>query len=616
MNEQGSKKILFNKSTLFSLKAELLRKQEEVNEKKQQPKHKLENFKPPVVAKGKDQEKNTNKEYKKSFKDSLKAIDAEELEACRKTKLALEKKAVLYEHLSDNAGSSQLSGRFLVDFDSKKKSEVSTENKIEELPPNSEDFLHQEDGEDSEWTEFTDFLGRTRKCHKSDLDKYIQRDRQLMKVMTKSESNNGGTEPVHSQSNLNEHENLSINSQPQVSDTPIEKPLLVQKTNDYLQSLREKWEQKEQELLSKEKDIHYQDLLFDEARIHGVGYYAFSTDETERKKQMEELIKQRAATLKAQQEADQIRKKRDEMMAARVAAARARQRARAGLPPEEPKEANQKDFTTCLLEFLTQQKNEADAKATEEERKLKEEAEKERQKLREAYVREWDIGKKDVEGKLKKFREMSQEEYVELQRSKRINEFAPLHTSTSSNLNVFNDRGKILKYDGTPTTNAWDDGRLKPVSPPPSNIADLHEHVHQKTWTDVRPSRKTPPPPDIGDLSESSQKGLYFTSNKKKENNVKYRNFVKAQELTPIVNEVYEPEDAFENREDTRDHETSGTEVAPPPTYDYYGPVAKKAKFKKPFESDIREAYAQGAKSLETKNSNRKLPQHYDFTFD
>lgn len=49
-----------------------------------------------------------------------------------------------------------------------------------------------------------------------------------------------------------------------MSETPpVEKPLLVQKTNDYLQSLREKWEKKEQELLSKDKDVHYQDLLFD-----------------------------------------------------------------------------------------------------------------------------------------------------------------------------------------------------------------------------------------------------------------------------------------------------------------------------------------------------------------
>lgn len=62
-----------------------MRKQEEVNEKKQLPKHKLDNFKPPLAAKAKD-EKNSIKEHKKSFKDNLKAIDTEELEACRKAK--------------------------------------------------------------------------------------------------------------------------------------------------------------------------------------------------------------------------------------------------------------------------------------------------------------------------------------------------------------------------------------------------------------------------------------------------------------------------------------------------------------------------------------------------
>lgn len=69
---------------LFSLKAELLRKQEEVNEKRRLPQHKLENFKPPV--KEKKQEKDPDAPYKKTFKDSLKAVDTEELEACRKAK--------------------------------------------------------------------------------------------------------------------------------------------------------------------------------------------------------------------------------------------------------------------------------------------------------------------------------------------------------------------------------------------------------------------------------------------------------------------------------------------------------------------------------------------------
>lgn len=80
-------------------------------------------------------------------------------------------------------------------------------------------------------------------------------------------------------------------------------------------------------------------VSFTEARIHGVGYYSFSTDETERRKQMEELVKTRQETLNAQKQAEEIRKKRDDLIAARVAAARARQRARAGLPPEDPEGA-------------------------------------------------------------------------------------------------------------------------------------------------------------------------------------------------------------------------------------------------------------------------------------
>lgn len=575
MNDPGPKKILFNKSTLFSLKAELLRKQEEVNEKRQQPQHKLENFKP-TPAKDKNLEKDAKKAYKKTLKDSLKAVDTEELEACRKSKLALEKKAELYEHLADGAGNSQLANRFLVDFGTKKHQEPEKQPEEEIIKDQNESNAREDDGD--EWTEFTDCLGRTRKCHKSDIAMFLKRDMDLMRAINKDK-------PAPNE----EPEVKPEEPPPEVK----EKPLLVQTTNDYLQSLRDKWEEKEKELLAKDKDIHYQDLLFDEARIHGVGYFSFSTDETERQKQMEELIKRREETLKAQKEAEQVRKKRDEMIAARVAAARARQRARAGLPPEEPKE-NQKDFTTCLLEFLTQQKNEADAKANEKENKIKEEQEKERKKLREAYVREWDIGKEGVKGKVKKFREMSQEEYVEQQRDKRIKEFAPPQASTSGNSSIFDDKGNKLGSSEITAT---------------------------KTWADVRPRAKTPPPPEIGDLLEITQnKGLYFSSSKKNDgnsNNFKYRNFVKAQEPTPIVDELEDTDSVADNtRREKRQHDTESVDVPPPPTFEYYGPTIKQTKFDKPFESDIRESYSQGAKSLETKSSGRQLPKHYDFTFD
>ncbi|CAK1545687.1 unnamed protein product [Leptosia nina] len=570
MNEQSSKKITFSKSTLFSLKAELLRKQEEVLKKKDLPQHKLENFTP---AKATDKNKHENSELApKQLKDKLKAVDIDELEALRKSKSALEKKAELYKHLSDGAGQSELTDRFLVDFKEKKeKGESKLVSDQRNIVPNVVPITNNEDS--GEWVVFTDCLGRSRKCLQSDLELYRQRDKELMRLLPGYEDEEKG--------------------ESEQSSSSKEQPFLVQKTKDYLQSLRQKWEEKEKELLAKDKDIHYQDVLFDEARMHGVGYYSFSTDEAERKKQMEDLLKEREKTLKAQKHAEEIRKKRDELVAARVAAAKARQRMRAGLPPEDPEE-KKNEFTKCLLEFLNEKKNEADTKAKEEEKRLKEEREKERQKEREAYIREWDVGKEGVEGKVKKFRELTQEEYVEQQRSKRINEFAPLEALDSRKSNLtFDQRGHKIVAETS------------------------FEKTVNKTWDDVRKSianqgrEVTPPPPTIGEINE--QKGLFFTS-KKHDKSIKYKNFVKADEPTPIQNELSD-EDEDIRRPSKRKNENNA-EIPPPPTYEYYGPVPKTSKSKTPFNSDIREAFAQGTKSLESKSNGIHLSSHYDFTFD
>lgn len=213
--------------------------------------------------------------------------------------------------------------------------------------------------------------------------------------------------------------------------------------------------------------------------------------------------------------------------------------------------------------------------------------------MRETYVREWDLGKEGVDEKVKKFREMSQEEYIEQQRSKRIDEFAPPQTSFSSkSLCTFDKSGRNVSSETI-------------VSEP-------------KTWSDVRPRLSTPPPPDIGDISTlNAQKGLYFSTSKKPAT-VKYKNFVHTQEPTPIENELSDEEDSQgqKSHPQKRKHELEHAEIAPPPTYDYYGPIPKHTRPKKPFESDIREAYAQGAKSLELKGHERQLSKQYDFTFD
>lgn len=240
---------------------------------------------------------------------------------------------------------------------------------------------------------------------------------------------------------------------------------------------------------------------------------------------------------------------------------------------------------------MTQQKNEAEAKAKEEENKLREEKEKERQKIRDSYVREWDIGKDGSKDK-KRFREMSQEEYVESQRSKRNKEFAPPSTITSSKSDYTFD-GKGSKVETTET-------------PMPST-----------SWAEVRPKQRTPSPPNLSDYVE--QKGLYFSTAKTRlEPKLLYTNFVRAQEPTLIVNELDVNSVEVNDENSERPSDENYTVIPPPPTYDYYGPqpVRSQQREQNSFQSDLREAYEQGVRSLNKGPSRRKLSELYDFAMD
>lgn len=65
----------------------------------------------------------------------------------------MEKKSELYEHLSDGAGNSQLAGRFLVDFKTKKQQEITVQavNPILEGKPDDPTEDEENNDEDSEW---------------------------------------------------------------------------------------------------------------------------------------------------------------------------------------------------------------------------------------------------------------------------------------------------------------------------------------------------------------------------------------------------------------------------------------------------------------------------------
>ena len=76
----------------------------------------------------------------------------------------------------------------------------------------------------------------------------------------------------------------------------------------YREKLREKWEKEQEEIL--EGAVHYEHVKFDEVRNLGTGYFAFSKNEEERQKQMEELRKLREDTKNVQAKKELLKKKR------------------------------------------------------------------------------------------------------------------------------------------------------------------------------------------------------------------------------------------------------------------------------------------------------------------
>jgi len=75
------------------------------------------------------------------------------------------------------------------------------------------------------------------------------------------------------------------------------------------EQMRSKWEA-EMEALRNKTHVHYQDILFDEKREHGVGFYKFSTDDKQRAEQMTTLNELRTNTIIEQTKFTQEKEKR------------------------------------------------------------------------------------------------------------------------------------------------------------------------------------------------------------------------------------------------------------------------------------------------------------------
>ncbi|KAH8295321.1 hypothetical protein KR018_009942 [Drosophila ironensis] len=433
-----SKAISVNLSSLLSLKAELVRKQREVKLAKA-TKVAADEFRP---AKGSDdKEKSKDRGYSKVGKtggaNGAKVYEAEDPAQLDKSRRVLEAKSKYYDRMSRTGGSLNSDDNCLVMFNRKKQEEdrqqhVSSESRSRR----SSSSDSEEEGDDDDEVEYVDCLGRTRKCLRRDLAEAKRRDKELGETMPQRLDQSKANWMIDTQGSDVHDEEPSFGP-PAPPESMCTDAVSTMTKHD---EQRLNWEIKEQENLNK-TDVHYQDVFFDEARTHGVGYYAFSTDEEERKRQQAELEEARKNTTAEQSRRDEMRIKRDNMIANRVLAAKNRIRARQGLPPISKADYDREQQRIKLEATGDTEKREREEREQKEALdKKRAKVEAEQNELRKDHVRDWDRDKPGVakrseaesdsseeEWQYKAERlPMSQEEWNEKQRAQRPAEFAPM----------------------------------------------------------------------------------------------------------------------------------------------------------------------------------------------
>ncbi|XP_067361838.1 coiled-coil domain-containing protein 174 isoform X2 [Channa argus] len=225
----------------------------------------------------------------------------------------LEEKAKLYEQMTKgDFPDEETEGLFLVDFTQKiidKKREALAQKATESdedrdsLPP-----IPNSQNPDEEWVDYVDSLGRSRRCMVKDLPNFKKMDQDL-KGAGKASS---------------------------------EKSLLSEDMRRELQ--RQEWEREEEESMKRPiGPIHYEDIRAQEARELGVGYFAFSQDEEQRRKQRETLEMLRDQTTDQRTKRERLKEKRQAILQTRLAKVRQRKMKKGKLDDTEIEERQEEN---------------------------------------------------------------------------------------------------------------------------------------------------------------------------------------------------------------------------------------------------------------------------------
>jgi len=390
-----AKRLQVDNTSIADLKAELFRKKGEAVKNRQKG-----NYRP------EKQKEKKNNIWSKGNSGLMARIQKdietkkEEERNNERVKSQLERKSRLYDSLKKGKGKSQVADNFLVQFGGASDSDDDHGGRGD-YPAN---------GAGEEWVEYTDALGRTRTCMKKDLPELKRQDKDLKRDEDKDRND------VETGEGLRKEE-----------------PDLLSEDNR-LDIMREKWEQTEMENLTK-ANLHYNDVRFDEARMHGAGFYNFSNEEEKRNLEQATLKKLHEETDEMRKQKEKKAKKKDDAMAIRVKKAKAKQRARRGLPAEESESSSEdetgkngnaesddeeggvEDISKSVMEGLKmfRRNNEAEERRKNEARRVAT-----------GDDRDWNKDKEEVSDLAgKEWRVMDQREWVTKQREERKKEFAP-----------------------------------------------------------------------------------------------------------------------------------------------------------------------------------------------
>ena len=264
-------------------------------------------------------------------------------ENLRKSREALERKTRQYEERYQKARQGCLSK------DSSEEEDDDESGCLINFVQKAHMHNFQETLEADDWVEFTDSLGRTRQCRKKDLPHFQSLDEEAKKIVDEKISQ--------------EKKEIEQEDEEECMIGPMLPP--------------------EEEAVEVKPTVRYNELVQDEVRDHGVGFFNFSSNDDERKSQRDLLETLREQTRKQRESNEKVKERRKELKRQRLLKIAAKK----GIEIKESKSSSDEDepsesLQARLLSYETERRN------------------REVNSLKETLPREWDVGKKDDRGRL------------------------------------------------------------------------------------------------------------------------------------------------------------------------------------------------------------------------